>query len=277
MPAYLGRSGLMGYKSFHGSLKEGVRYLIVLIDNASGEILALVDAAYLTALRTGATSGVATRYLSSDGAVDVGVIGSGLEAETNLAGVAAVRPVRRARVFSRSPERRKAFAERSSRTLDAEVVPVTTPQQAVAGADVVIVATNTGMNGPVAYEGAWMEPGQYVVSIGATSPFLHELDAESFTRPTHVVFDAAPSQVFEESGDLLALSDEERRRLRGAMLLPAVVAGERAPLRSPNDITLFKSVGTAAQDLAAAKAIFDVAVERGMGRNVGVIAAAKQF
>ena len=230
MPAYLQRSGFLGYKSFHGSMSEGVRYVIVLIREADGEIVALIDAAYLTALRTGATSGVAARHLAREDAVNVGVIGSGLEADTNLTAVAAVRNLASARVYSRNPDRRRAFARASSEKLGIEVHAVDSASAAVADSDIVIVATNTGMNGPVAYEGAWLEPGQLIISIGATSPFLREVDAETFDRADEVVFDAPPEQVFEESGDLLAVSEETRQRLRrGSRVLPDVVAqGPRA-------------------------------------------------
>lgn len=275
MPAHLARSNLMGYKSFHGSLAKGVRYLIVLIRADDGEILALVDAALLTGLRTGATSGVATRHLARPGAADVAVIGSGLEAETNLAGVAAARPVRSVRVFSRSKQRRAAFARRAGESLATDATAVATPEEAVSGADIVIVATNTGAHGPVAYRGEWMEAGQHIVSVGATSPFLRELDPACFDRADHVVFDATPAQVFEESGDLMAVTDACRGRLAGAGVLPDVVA--RGFDRGATDVTLFKSVGTAAQDIAAAKVIYDVAVERGIGRQIGTLADAKQF
>lgn len=275
MPAHLARSNLMGYKSFHGSMAMGVRYLIVLIRADDGEILALVDAAFLTGLRTGATSGVATRHLAPAGPADVAVIGSGLEADTNLAGVAAVRPVRRVRVFSPNPDRRGAFARRAGELLGVDTAASATARDAVTGADIVIVATNTGTNGPVAYQGDWIEAGQHIVSVGATSPFLRELDAACFDRPEHVVFDASPSQVFDESGDLLAVTEACRSRLAGAPVLPDVVA--RGFARGADDVTLFKSVGTAAQDIAAAKVIYDAAIERGIGREIGVLVEAKQF
>jgi len=275
MPAHLAGSNLMGYKSFHGSMAKGVRYLIVLIRADDGEILALVDAALLTGLRTGAASGVATRYLARPGAADVAVIGSGLEADTNLAGVAAVRPVQRVRVFSPNPQRRAAFAGRAGDALGVEAIAAATAEEAVAGADIVIVATNTGTHGPVAYQGAWIEPGQHIVSVGATSPFLRELDPACFDRADHVVFDATPEQVFDESGDLIAVTDAGRDRLRHATVLPSVVA--HGFDRGASDVTLFKSVGTAAQDIAAAKVVYDMAIERGIGRQIGVLADAKQF
>lgn len=276
MPAYLRRSGYLGYKSFHGSMAEGVRYVIVLIREADGEVVALVDAAYLTALRTGATSGVAARHLARGDAAAVGLLGSGLEAETNLAAVAAVRPVSSVRVYSRNSDRRQAFARAWSDKLGIEVRPVDSAKAAVADSDIVIVATNTGMNGPVAYEGAWLEPGQLVISIGATSPFLREVDAETFDRADEVVFDASPEQVLEESGDLLAVGEETKRRLRGARVLPDVVASGSGH-RPPGTTTLFKSVGTAAQDIAAARAIYEVVVARGLARDIGEIAEPKRF
>lgn len=275
MPAHLARSDLMGYKSFHGSMSTGVRYLIVLMRASDGEILAMIDAAHLTGLRTGATSAVATRYLAAGEAKDVAVIGSGLEADTNLAGVAAVRNVQRVRVFSPNPQRREAFAERAGESLGVDATAASSAREAVDGADIVIVATNTGMHGPVAYHGDWIEAGQYIVSVGATSPFLRELDDACFERPEHVVFDATPAQVFEESGDLMAVSDVCRSRLAAARVLPGIVADGFD--RAPGSVTLFKSVGTAAQDIAAAKVVYDTAVERGLGRDIGVLAEAKQF
>lgn len=276
MPAYLMRSGLFGYKAFHGSQTTGVRYIIVLCREEGGEILAVVDAAYLTALRTGATSGVATRYMASDGVATVGLIGSGLEADNNLAGIATVRSVASVRVYSPNEERRTLFAERTAKLMGIEVTPVDSPEAAVADTSIVVVATNTGHHGSVAYLGRWMEPGQHIVSIGATSPFLRELDEEAFSRPTTVVFDTPPDQVFEESGDLIPIHGELRARLRASNTLSSVVAGGLMK-RAPGDITLFKSVGTAAQDIVAAKAVYDIAVKRGLGRDIGELAQPKYF
>lgn len=276
MPAYLQGSGLMGYKTFHGSMARGVRYLIVLCRESDGEIFALLDASYLTAARTGATSGVATRYLAPPGPVAVGLIGSGLEARTNLAAMAVVRPITEVQVYSRSPDRRAQFADWAEQHLGLSVRTTDSPEKAISGADLVVVATNTGMHGPVALEGEWLQSGQHVVSIGSTSPFLREIDATTFARADRVVFDAAPAQVFVESGDLIAASGEIRERLRTATVLPDLVA-EGATERADGEITLFKSVGTAAQDLASAKAVYDIARERGIGRELGELAAPKQF
>jgi len=182
MSAYLRRSGVFGYKSFHGSMAKGVRYMIVLCRESDGEILALLDAAHLTGLRTGATSAVATKYMAREGPATVGLIGSGLEATTNLAAVATVRPIERGWVYSRNSDRRKEFARRVREEMGIEFLAVDTPDAAVRDASIVLVATNTGYGGPVAYRGEWLRHGQHVVSIGSTSPFLREVD--SATGPT---------------------------------------------------------------------------------------------
>ena len=276
MPVFMMGSGLMGFKCFFGSMKKGVRYLVVVMRESDGEILAVVDGAYLTALRTGATSGVATRYMAPSGPATVGLIGSGLEAETNLTAVAAVRTIESVKVYSRSPENRAAFAERVGPTLELEIKPVETPEAAVADCSTVVVATNTGHDGPCAYRGEWLETGQHVVSIGSTSPFLREIDPETFARADTVVFDTVPGQFFDESGDLMAIEDEALKdRLLGCPTLPQIVVDGID--RTDSDITLFKSAGAATQDVAAAKAIYDTALELGLGRDIGSLAEPKFF
>jgi ornithine cyclodeaminase/alanine dehydrogenase-like protein (mu-crystallin family) len=275
MPARMEGSGLMGFKSFQGSMATGVRYLIVLCAS-DGEILALVDAAYLTGARTGATSGVATRYMAKPSASTVGVIGSGLEADTNLSAVAAVRDLSAVKVYSRNPERRAAFAEKMTARLGVPVTPAETPQEAVGGTDIVVIATNTGMNGPIAYEAGWMEPGQHVVSIGSTSPFLRELDTACFTTADRIVLDVSAEQLMDECGDALAANDAEKASLEHAHQLSALVAA--GTVNSGSDgLTLFKSVGTAAQDLISAKAVYDIAVAQGFGTDIGPVVEPKTF
>ncbi|WP_326635242.1 ornithine cyclodeaminase family protein [Streptosporangium sp. NBC_01755] len=275
MPAILPASGVLGLKFFYGTLSEGVRYSVMVSAIDGGEVLAVVDAAYLTALRTGATSGVATRYLASPDARTVGLIGSGMEAETNLAAVCAVRPIETVRVYSRNPARRSDFARRMSARFGIAIEPVDTPEQAVAGTDVVVVATNTGRGGDVAFRGEWLTAGQHVVSIGSTATFLREIDENTFLRPEVVVFDAAPAQVGAESGDVVALI-AEHPGWEPHGILDDVLAG-RLARTDPGQITLFKSVGTAAQDLIGALALYRSASARGVGLVVPELAEPKAF
>jgi ornithine cyclodeaminase/alanine dehydrogenase-like protein (mu-crystallin family) len=276
MPVVMPAAGVLGLKMFHGSLERGVRYVVMVCDLDSGEVRAIVDAAYLTAARTGATSGVATRYLARADATTVGLIGSGLEAETNLAAVCAVRDIGSVNVYSRNPARREAFAERVGSALGVTISAVASPEEAVAGTDIVVVATNTGFGGDVAYRGEWIEAGQHVVSIGSTTPQLREIDVATFANADVVVFDAAADQVEEESGDVAALRDASPP-WPGATSFADLLSGLSPGRKQPSQVTLFKSVGTAAQDLAAAGYVAIEAARRGLGTRVDEIAEAKQF
>jgi ornithine cyclodeaminase/alanine dehydrogenase-like protein (mu-crystallin family) len=274
LPAIHGPAGVLGLKMFHGSFERGVRYLLVLCDIETGQLLGALDAAFLTAARTGAVSGVATDRLARAESEVVGVIGSGLEAETNLAAVAAVRKIRQAKVFSPRQARRAAFAARMSAELDIEIVPVDTARAAVAGADVVVAATNTGPGGPVAVHGEWLEPGQHVISIGSTIPTVRELDAEVFRRAGRVVFDVAAETVAASSGDVLAWGEHDPAL---TPTLTELLRDEVSGRQGPEDITVFKSIGAAVQDLAAAVAVCRTARSAGLGTTVPALTSLKTF
>jgi alanine dehydrogenase len=271
MPCVITGLGVMGLKAFNSSTSGGVRYVIGLWGTASGELLALLDASYLTAARTGAVTGVAQRAIAGDrGGDEVGVIGSGLEARTNLEAICAVADVRRAKVFSPNAERRDLFAREMTEHLGLEVASVATPQEA-ADAPTVLVATNTGAgSGILALEADWLRSAGHVNTIGSTMPSLREVDGETFGRADAVVLDTL--HAVGESGDLIAAAAEghwDDAKVRG---LPAVVSGEPNGSGRQPSLTVFKSVGTALQDLVAAKAIYDVAVEHGLGREVDFLA-----
>ncbi len=276
MPALLPEAGLLGLKFFHGSMRDGVRYVVSVCSLDTGEVIGLVDSAYLTAARTGATSGVATRWLARDDSTSVGVIGSGLEAETNLRAVCSVRQITQAKVYSRSAQRREKFAARMSEALGIAVTSTATPQQAVSGTDIVVVATNTGPDPVVAYEGKWLEPGQHVVSIGSTTAALREIDVDTFRRAAAVVFDAGLEQLSHESGDVIALLSAQPEWDAG-LSLDHILTGGVLARSSREDITLFKSVGNAAQDLLGAMYVIGQARALRIGTEVDEIASPKQF
>lgn len=277
MPAVMRGSGLMGYKVFHGSVRHGVRYLIAIYDEKDGRLLALMDAAYLTAARTGATTGVATKYMAPPNAATVGVIGSGLEAATNLEAVCAVRPIREGKVFSPTPANRERFAARMSDRLGLRLEVVATPEQAVADVEVIVAATNTtGVGDLIAYRGRWMTAGQHVNSIGSTGLQLREIDSATFARADRIVTDSRV-QLEAESGDVHAARRDGTYDRSKVTELKQVVAG-RAPGRTEADeTTLFKSVGTAVQDVAAGFAVYREAVRQGLGPDVGDFLELKIF
>ncbi len=277
MPTVMRASGLMGYKVFHGSVQHGVRYLIAVYDEKDGNLLSLMDAAYLTAARTGATTGIATKYMAPPEAKTVGVLGSGLEARTNLQAVCAVRPIEAGWVFSPTPANRERFATRMSEQLGIRITAVETPEQAVKDVDTVVVATNTtGVDDLIAYRGKWMETGGHVNSIGSTGLQLREVDPETFQRAQRIVVDSRV-QMEGESGDLKAAMNAGMYDRAKVTELKEVVAGRSQGRSGSDEITLFKSVGTAIQDVAAGFAVYKEAVRQGLGQDVGEFLELKTF
>jgi alanine dehydrogenase len=271
MPVVVRDMGIMGLKAFAASSDGTVRYVIALWAVESGELLTLMDANYLTAARTGAITGLATRVMADALEGDeVGVIGSGLEGRTNLEAVCAVRPVRRVKVFSPNEARRERFAEEMSERLGIEVTAVESAE-AAADTPIVIVATNTGNNsGILALEGKWLRPNAHVNAIGSTMPALREVDPEAFERADLVVLDTLHAAT--ESGDLIAATDagtlhpDRIRELNDVVTAPRFTADSRPPL------TVFKSVGAGLQDIIAASVVFEAAREAGVGREVTFLA-----
>jgi ornithine cyclodeaminase/alanine dehydrogenase len=270
MPAVIESLDLMGLKVFNSSRSSEVRYLIGLWSIESGELKALLDASHLTAIRTGAVTGLAHRTINAGRPVDrIGIVGSGLEARTNLEAICCVAPIREAKVFSPSPERRQRFAEEMSVRLGIEITPVGSAAEA-ANAPAVLVATNTGIgSGRIALRSEWLPAGAHVDSIGSTMPALREVDGEVFGRADLVVLDTLDSVA--ESGDLIAARESgnwDESKVRSLASLFADAA--EGPEIGPGALTVFKSVGTALQDLIAADAIFEVASARGLGREIDV-------
>ncbi len=277
MPALIHKSGVMGYKVFHGAIEWGVRYLIVNYSQENGELLAMMDAHYLTAARTGAATGVATKYMARTDTPHVAVIGSGLEARTNLLGVAAVRKIKRITVYSPNPERRAAFAKRMAAELDIEAKATDTPEACVRGADVVVVATNTtGRAASIAYQGKWSEPGMHINAIGSTMLRLREIDPDTFGNSGRIVVDSR-HQVENESGDVVAAIKENKFPPDRVFEMKDVIGGSVSGRADDREITLFKSVGTAIQDVMAGFVVYEEAVRTGRGRDVGELLSLKQF
>jgi len=277
MPAIVPSARVMGLKVFHGVPGRGARYLILLYSVSDGEILAAVDACYLTAARTAAASAVASRYMTSPGSVRLGIIGSGLEAETHCTALCAVGDVTEIKVFSPNAARRQAFAERMQSALRLPVTACDRPEDAVADVEHAVVATNTGPAMTVACQADWLSAGQHVTSIGSTNTRLREMDTEIFRRADLIVLDADAEQMTKESGDLIQYRAEggtlDPARTR---VLPDLIGGKGAGREHENQLTLYKSVGTALQDVVAADLVYRRALELGLGVNVTELSQEKQ-
>ena len=261
MPGYLGEPKSFGLKVVsvmpgnHGTPYDSHQGVVMLFGLEHGEPLAIVDATAITAIRTAAASGAATDALAKSDAGDLAIIGSGAQARTHLEAMRAVRKLRRVRVWSRS----RPNAERFARETDVEVS--ASPEEAVRGAD--LICTTTASKDPV-LQGAWVAPGAHVNAVGACFPASRELDADLVKR-SRFYTDCRESCV-NESGDFLIARKEGAigdAHLLGE--LGEVLIGKVAGRTSPQDITVYESLGIALEDLASAQFIHRRAIETGAG------------
>jgi alanine dehydrogenase len=263
--------GYIGMKIY--TVVRGVaRFVVPLFRSATGEMAALIEADALGQLRTGAASGVATKYLANANARTACIIGTGYQARTQLEAVAAVRRLERVRAFGRDPERRENFCREMSERIGVAVEPMRSGQEAVKGADIVITATSATK---VVLEGEWLAPGMHINAMGANWPQKRELDAAAVARAGKIVVDSI-EQSKMEAGDLIQAFGEDQSRWNAVQELSQIVAG-KAPGRSNADqITLFKSNGIATWDLAAAVRVYEMAVARHIGQPIPLWQSAEQ-
>jgi alanine dehydrogenase len=256
-------SGYMGMKIYTSS-GVGLRFLVPLFHVDSGDLLALIEADYLGQIRTGAASGLATKLLARPDAAKIGMIGTGLQSRTQLEALSLVRAITEVRAFSRKSEHRERFAKEMTTQLGFPVVAVASAQEAVRGADIVV--TSTTSTDPV-LDGSWLAPGMHINAIGANFPQKHELDGEAIRRCDIIVADSREQSKLE-SGDLIQMYGDDKRRWASVTELAEIVAGKTPGRINPQQITLFKSNGIATEDIVVAGRIYEVARERGMGRQV---------
>ncbi len=262
MSAAWARAEVLGLKAYTTS-REGGRFLVLLYDGR-GRLLVVMQADTLGQRRTGAATGLATRYMAREDARTVAVIGAGWQAQTQLEAVCAVRPVERAWVFSRTPERRERFAQQMAERLRLPVVAAASVEEAVGHADV--VCTITTSREPVLL-GRWLRDGVHVNAAGSNWAHRRELDAEAVARASRVAVDDLP-QARVECGDLIQAAAEGAFRWERAVELADVVAGNAPGRTSPSEVTLFCSQGIALEDVVAARLVYERAVQRGVGRRL---------
>lgn len=258
MPAYLGAPAIMGLKVVsvmpqnHGTPYDSHQGAVLLFEVEHGRLLAVVDGSSVTAIRTAAVSGVATRALAREDAGDLAILGSGVQAVSHLEAMKAVRPLRRVRVWSRDAGRAREFAGRESAHHGLPIEVAQSARAAVEGAD--LVCTTTSSREPV-IEGAWLAPGVHINAVGACFKDTRELDTAAVSG-ARLVVDRRESAL-NESGDFLiarsegAIGDDHIVGELGEVLL-----GRVPGRRTPDERTLFKSLGIAIEDLAAAHHIW---------------------
>lgn len=227
-----------------------VQALVVWFDTRTGQPLALLDGAMVTAMRTGAASGVATRLLARTDASTLGVIGAGGQAEWQIRAVLAARDIRRVLVYARNVEGRERFVARMEEATGVETISADSAEAAVRDADVVCCATTSVE--PV-FDAEWVRPGTHVNGIGAFRLGMVEMPPELFARASPVVVDARTAAM-AEAGDIVAAIERGLLAEADLVEIGSIGAGWAAK-RDPEAITVFKSVGLAIQDVAAAEMI----------------------
>jgi ornithine cyclodeaminase/alanine dehydrogenase-like protein (mu-crystallin family) len=257
--------GLKAVCIFPGNAARGIGLHqggVLLFDGETGALRALVDASAITATRTAAVSGVATRALARENVRELAILGSGVQAQAHLEAMAAARPFERARVWSRTAEHASAFAAEAEVSFPVEAV--NSAEEAVRGADVVVTATSSVE--PIVKRD-WLAPGAHVNAVGSSIPTARKLDAA--TMSTAALFADARESMVNEGGDYLfavreaGIGPEHIRAELGEVLI-----GSAEGRRADDELTVFKSLGLAAEDLAAAEHVYARAKAAGAGAAV---------
>lgn len=265
MAAALPGENLAGVKVY--TVSRGVaRFVALLYDSQSGDLLAFMEADHLGRLRTGAASGVATKYLSREDASTASVIGSGRQARTQLLAISRVRALRAARVYSLDAERRGHFARDMSDQLGIDVEPVESAETAARFGDIVVTATSS--KEPV-ISGDWLKPGAHVNAIGANMQNRREVDDALLDRADVIAVDSV-AQAHIEAGDLIQGFELAPAQWERVAEMWEIIADRRPGRKSADDITLFKSTGIALWDVAAAGEVYRRAVELGRGQQIAL-------
>jgi ornithine cyclodeaminase/alanine dehydrogenase-like protein (mu-crystallin family) len=241
---------------------------VMLFSLQTGEMLALIHDFSMSAIRVGATTGIANRALARKHSKIVGIFGSGNEARTNLEAICAVREIETVKIYSPNKEHRDRFAEEMTELLNVEVQPVTSPEAVVRGSDIVLCATNSSE--PV-FRGDWLEPGQMVTTI-ANSDGVHrrtEADATTMTRADFIVMNNKETAVTNQQRELLDLIDAGKVGWDKVCELGQVLIGKHPGRRDDGQIIYYKSnTGVGIQFAAAGALIYEECKKRGLGREL---------
>ncbi len=255
---------IAGHKSYAGG-SGGISFHVMLYDTSGNGLKAIIEANRMGQIRTGAASGVATKYMASNKpSMSAGIIGSGYQAETQLEAISHARNISSAKVYSRSEENRNGYADRMSDRLGIEVKPVDKPQEA---AESDIVATITSSVEPVLL-GDWVQPGTHINAAGNNSWMKRELDTKAVVMSDIVATDDVEQAKFE-CGELMRAAETGRFSWDNAIPIHEIVGGDKSGRDDDSQITLFESQGIALEDIAACERIVAMAEEQGVGTEVG--------
>ena len=245
-------------------VKGVLRFLVPLYEISTGALLAMIEAEFLGQQRTGAASGVATKYLARRNARTAAILGTGGQAKTQLEAIAAACKLDSVRVYGRDPERRSSFCTEMSQRLGIPVHPAGSAAEAVRGADIVNTATTSAK--PV-LDGHDIAEGAHVNAIGANHAHKRELDDTAISRAALIFVDSI-EQSKQEAGDLIIPFQPQPQKWDAVHELDQLVAGKLPGRTNDGQITLFKSNGIASWDLAVAEKIYALAKQKNLGREL---------
>jgi len=257
--------GVMGYKAYT-SYKGGLKFRVFLHDIETGELLSIMDGNYMGMVRTGAASGVATKHMARDGTRTVGIYGSGWQAQGQLMAMCAVRSITNIKVYSRNVENKNSFCSEMEKLLGVEVLPADSPEDVAMDTDCIITATTSF--DPV-FRHDWIKKGTHINAIGGNFLFKKEVDERTVIKSDLIVVESI-EQCKIEAGELMPLIEKGRRNWSDLVELGDIVAERVKGRNTDQDITLFKSVGIAAEDLAVAAHIYKIAKGASIGRNIDI-------
>jgi len=272
MPAYLKESHALGMKVvtyFQENLRQGLPAILATISlysTETGKLMALMDGTFITAIRTACASAMATRALANAETPLLGILGAGVQARAHIRALCKVRELRKIRVYSPSGKSALKLKEELEPEVGAMIEPVDSAEEAVREADLLVTATTT--KEPILQAG-WLNPGTHINAIGSHRPDLREIDAQTMKRAK--VFVDSREAIMAECGDiLLAVKEGAITEDHISAEIGEVLAGKKPGRTHRNEITLYKSVGIAIQDVATAHLVYRKALEKKVGATVEV-------
>jgi ornithine cyclodeaminase len=273
MPTFRGgETPLFGLKAicvFPGNAaigKDAHQGAVILFDGRTGELRAIANASAITAIRTAAVTGLATGVLATQDASSLAIIGAGVQARAHLEAIACVRKLQRVRVAATRKESAERFAQSMKSSVECEIEAVASPQEAVRSADIIVTVTTS--REPVVRR-EWLAPGVHINAIGTFSPKARELDTATMVSSS--IFVDRRESAFNEAGDYLIAAEEGAIGPESILAeLGEVLTGQHAGRTSADEITVFKSLGLAMEDLAAAEHCYRKAIDTGYGAQASI-------
>lgn len=272
MPAYLGESDALGMKVvtyFPENPKLGVPMILAtvfLYSTETGKLLAAMDGTYITSIRTACVSAIATRALANPETPTLGVLGAGVQARAHIRALCRVRKIREIKVYDLVEKSVRSLKEEVEPEVGIEIEPARTAEEVVRNVDLLVTVTTA--KEPI-LSADWLRPGVHINAVGSHRPDLREIDAATFKR-ARVVVDSREA-IMAECGDiLLAVKEGVITENHIYAEIGEILAGRKAGRTAANEITVYKAVGIAIQDVATARLVYDKAMERKAGTNVEV-------